>query len=692
MSPPQPLATRQLPWAVSLALTAIASPAQAERTQVGPMEEMVVTASRSAERVMDSPASLSILNEEDIARATTPLLADLMRDLPGIRVSDSGQPGLSRIRIRGEESRRTAILINGQEVTDHYEVGTPLTLHPTMVERVEVIRGSGSVLYGSRALSGVVNFLTRKGGTEPVEATVSGGYNGATRGEDLFASVYGNVSGLEYRFAWSDSDHEERQSPEGEIENTAFDSNSLYAYLGRGFGDHRFEYIYDNYESSSDIFVEEAVRTSPPLLDFYLETPQRDRQRHSVFYNWEIDNSWLRLISANASTQQSDRHFYTRTELDIYVRDINNFSELNTDGALLQFDLQPVGGHSLIAGIQYLNDDVDQTRHVDTVSSAPPIPSGTEIINDRANIETWAWFVQDQWSLHPDVTLTAGLRQYFVEGELEDSNRESLTPGSLDKDDELIGSLGLVWATSDTLSLRANVSEGYVYPSLLQLATGAYAGSRFVNPEPGLTPETSINYELGLRLQRTDLTLDATAFYTESDDYIDDLPCTAQDNCPGSRDRRYLNVGESTAHGIELFTSYTGLPANLETYGNLTWMERRNDYENFSTRDTGIPQFSGRAGLRWAGSVERLQGVWVDGYLRGETKSDLEEPGTVRNVLESKSGWVTANIAGGINFGRDTRYQLSVELFNLFDKTYIASGENLYGIERSAALKLTVSM
>ena len=114
------------------------------------LEEIVVTASRTRERLFDSAQSLTVINEAELARATVPSLAELLRDVPGLQVTDSGQPGLGRIRIRGEESRRTSILINSQEVTDHYEVGTPLTLHPAMVERIEVMRGSGSVLYGDR--------------------------------------------------------------------------------------------------------------------------------------------------------------------------------------------------------------------------------------------------------------------------------------------------------------------------------------------------------------------------------------------------------------------------------------------------------------------------------------------------------------------------------------------------------------
>ena len=656
------------------------------------LEEIVVTASRSRERLFDSPASLSVINERELARATVPSLAELMRDIPGVQVTDSGQPGLGRIRIRGEESRRTAILVNSQEITDHYEVGTPLTLQPAMVERVEVLRGSGSVLYGSRALSGVVNFITRKGGTEPLQATVEGGYDSATDGYNGFASLYGNIDGFEYRLAGTKSDHDDRSTPAGSMDNTSYDNDGLYLYAGRDFGAQRLEYTYEKYKSSSNVYVEEEVKTTYPLTDFYVESPKRDRDKHGLFYRWEVDNSWLQSFSANAYQQKNDRHFYTYTETVWYARDINNYGKLDTDGALAQFDFQPLGNHRLIAGLQYLYDEVDQTRHVDTDSWTPPIATtGIEVIRDKANTETWALFLLDQWEINDQLSLTAGLRQYYVDGKLDETDRESLEPGKLDSDDELIGSLGLVWAASETVRLRANVSQGYVYPSLTQLATGAYAGSNFVNPDASLDPETSMNYELGLRLQSNDLTLDTTAFYSKSKDYINHLPCTPEDNCPGSRDRLYQNVGKSQGHGVELYLVYGGLPAGLEPYTSLTWMKRKIEYEEFSTWDTAVPDISGRVGLRWQGALLSVPNLWADAYVRGESSSDLKEPGTSRDVLEDKAGWGTINLSGGIDFGPDQRYQLTLDLLNLADKKYIASTENLYAAERSVAMKLSLN-
>jgi hemoglobin/transferrin/lactoferrin receptor protein len=300
-------------------------------------------------------------------------------------------------------------------------------------------------------------------------------------------------------------------------------------------------------------------------------------------------------------------------------------------------------------------------------------------------------FVQDQWDISDQLSLTAGLRQYYVDGKLQDTDRASLVPGKLDSDSELIGALGLVWAPADDIRVRANASQGYVYPSLTQLATGAYAGSNFVNPDASLDPEKSVNYELGLRLQSSNVTLDTAAFYTRSDDYIHHLPCTETDNCPGRRDRLYQNVGKSKAHGVELFVSYGGLLESLEPYASLTWMKREIEFEQFSTWNTAVPDYSGRLGLRWQGAVMFVPAVWADVFLRGESSSDLEEPGTVRDVLEEKSGWVTVNLSTGVDLGADKQYRLSVDLLNLTDKEYIASTENLYGAERSVAMKLSLN-
>lgn len=652
------------------------------------LEEVVVTASRVEERLLDSSASLTVLTSMDLSRMIGNGVADFLRDVPGVQVSDSGQAGLKRIRIRGEDSRRSAILVDNHELSDHSEVGTPLTIHPDMISRIEVLRGSGSVLYGSKALSGVTNLITLKGGKAPLQATVKGGYDSSTQGENLFVSIHGNSNGWNYRLAAADSDHGLRHSPEGRIENTAFENSGYYGFLEKMAGDHTLGLTWDRYESSSDIFVEESVRNTFPITDLTLSTPQRDRERFAVDYNWEPGTLALDRLTVSAFTQDSLRNFLTDTETVFFNRDIDTSSTLRSDGLLVQVDWLPVGDHSLVSGLQYSNDNVRQTREVNTVSWTPAAVTGTEQIRDEASIRTLALFLQDHWTVSDRLTAMVGARFYQIDGELDETNRPGLTADSLDSDSHLIASAGLKWSLKPGSALRANISEGYLYPSLMQLATGAYAGPNFINPESDLSPETSINYELGWRLMDDQWTVDTALFYADSKDYIDHVFCTEADMCLGFNDKVYRNIGSSTAHGIELYLAWQSEDQRIRPYVNLTWMQRNNDFGTFDTWKTGIPSLAGRAGtVLEPGLPGAWSSLWVDLYLRGESGSTLLEPGS-RNLVEStSSGWYTINTALGMSLGENVL--LALELQNLLDRSYRESTENLLAAGRSASLKLT---
>ncbi len=660
------------------------------------LEEITVTGSRTEKLVMESPLSLSVVTAQDIQQSTANLAAELLRDIPGVQLSDAGQPGLMRIRIRGEESRRTAILIDGQEVTDHREVGAPLTLDPSMIERVEVVRSAGSVLYGSKAISGVVNFITRKGGTRPLQATVSANYNAATSGEALFASLYGSVQGLDYRLAASKSDQNDRQTPAGTIDNTSSEADSVYAYLGKQFGNHRLELNYDNYNSSTEVFVEEEQRTTAPLIDFRISVPQRDRQKTALFYQGSDLGNVLTRVTANLYRQISDRQFNTfpslQTGTDTLDRSIFTSSQLTTVGALLQLDWQPHPDHYLITGLQYLDDSVDQDRTTETRLNSLPLVA-VEQFTDQASIETVALFAQDEWQISDNYTLAVGLRQYWLEAQLDESDREGLQASSRD-DTELIGSVALTYAGLENTVLRATVAQSYVYPSLLQLTVGAFAGSSPITPNSDLEPETAISWELGARYQANNWQIDSTVFFNEAEDYIDHVFCTENDAClPEPRAKIYVNIGESTSYGVETYIARQLLDGHLTPYASITWMRRENEFSNeFSTQDTGIPQWNGTLGVKYDTLAFAAMPLWLDLYMRGESAADEEVPGRSGPVIESNAGWVTYNLAAGTEFGAEGQFRLALELQNLGDKKYSTATENLFAAERSVAVKLTAEL
>lgn len=122
------------------------------------LDPSVITASGMRESLLLSPASITRLDRYAIGRAPMADVAELFPEIRGVTLDDSNTPGMQRISIRGESSRRVAIKIDGQTMTGHSTYGTPLLIDPAMIE---VIRGPSSVTNGSNAIGGVVNIITR---------------------------------------------------------------------------------------------------------------------------------------------------------------------------------------------------------------------------------------------------------------------------------------------------------------------------------------------------------------------------------------------------------------------------------------------------------------------------------------------------------------------------------------------------
>ena len=156
---------RYLPRAAALALAAAFPSAFAQ----SPLPEVVVTANRTEQRVQDALPATTLITRADIERAQAPDLPTLLRQVTGLEVTQSGGAGtVSSAFIRGAESRHTLVLIDGVPV-NNLNFGTAALEHLPVadIERIEVVRGNVSSLYGSAALGGVIQIFTREGGRTP---------------------------------------------------------------------------------------------------------------------------------------------------------------------------------------------------------------------------------------------------------------------------------------------------------------------------------------------------------------------------------------------------------------------------------------------------------------------------------------------------------------------------------------------
>ena len=654
---------------------------------------LVVTPTRTEQNLQDAPAAVSVVTSDDIVRAGPDGIAEALRDVPGVEITDAGQAGQKRIRIRGQEARRVAILIDGQEFLDHREVGTPLLIAPESIDRIEVIRGSGSVLYGSRAIGGVINIITKKGGFHPVQGAVTSSYHSATEGYQTSASLYGSAEGYDYRISGTRAEHGDRDTPDGELENTSFDNWSVSSYLGKRFEKHTVAASFDKYESDSEVFVEEEVRTTPPFTEFQIDAPQRDRWKAAVFYDGADIAAVMPKLHFDAYFQRSERQFNTFSDLMLDFgfpvtrrSDVYNDSQLDSSGANIQADFDLSEAHYLVAGLKIVYDDLEQDRLRQVTDNGAAKPD--ERVRDEANQQVFEVFVQDEWSITDVWTLTAGARGYFVDSELDKTTREGLSPSSSD-DQHVIASVALTNTQLSHTTLWTNFSQGYVYPSLVNLATGAFAGPDFVSPNQDLDPETSNTYEVGARYDNGTVAADVVGFYMDADDYIDHVSCSSTsvaciEPSVGRRDRVYVNIDEAITFGAEGELSVQ--VKQLKPYGSLTWLRQRFKRDGVKTYDTGVPTVAARVGVEAEHFFSSEVYGWADFFLRTATGADeLEDNGEI----DEKGGWTTYNISFGADVGDKGQYKLAVDLVNLTDKRYIPATENLLGAGRSAIFSMS---
>jgi len=250
--------------AVIPTLFLIAVPAVSQTTQPPTVsEEIVVTASSLPEEIDETPVAATIITREAIERREARDIADVLREVPGLTVSRTGSPGKNTtLFMRGGSSKQALVLWNGVEMNNAYFSGYDFgQLSAAGVEKVEVVRGPFSALYGSEAVSGVINVLTKpssNGASLDVEAGENGLFNGALSGAIVSDSWIGNGT-------------IERRQDDGFADNDDFAANSIVGGATATPNEHFSAGLHARY-STYDLGV---PRTPNASSDAFVPSPHR---------------------------------------------------------------------------------------------------------------------------------------------------------------------------------------------------------------------------------------------------------------------------------------------------------------------------------------------------------------------------------------------------------------------------------
>ena len=614
-----------------------------------------------------------------------------------MEIRNSGGQGFKRISIRGENPNRVLILIDGQKLVENKSMdGTPLLIDPSNVERVEVIKGPASVLYGSEAIGGVVNIITKKGGDKPIQGEASVAYNGASNGFAESLSAFGGMNGFKYRVSGSYSDQGNLRTPDGEAPNTSFRQKEGSAFLSYDFSD-KFTVGggLDSFKGSIH-----SGSMEPGYENFAVDVPKWQRDKVYAFAEAKNVTPWLPRVRFDAFWQKNEKEMTNDVNTDPAITKMplvvtNNADNRNKQlGSSLQMDWAIGDNHYLITGYDISYDtlkadtrasastSVERILATGILASAPPFAQHiaaasmaksipyTSTAYHEGDMLTNALYAQMESTLPADFTLSYGVRYTWVQSEMKHAegsktNSKGTVPydvgtESSSNNSRPVFNVGLMWSGIPDLTLRATFAQGFRVPSLQEKYVMSAMGGGTILPNPGLKPETSNSYEIGARYVHDGLSVDVAAFYSDADDYIYNPTIDADTDTS-----RYINVSSAKTHGVELAASYD-FECGLTPYASATWMRRKFDYGTLTTWKTGVPEWSGRAGVRFKHALSETVDFNADVYGRFSSNS-VEK---TESETTHYNNWQTANVAFGFEFGDEKQYTVAAEVLNLFDKRY----------------------
>ncbi len=655
---------------VSLVLgNALLATAGAAHSKVIEFDKVTVLGQAQETEVFKNPASVTVIDRATLDKSAGQSVAAYLRNIPGVQIIEDG---VERISIRGENSRRVAIFIDGQKLTDHTEYGQPLLIDPASIERIEVLRGSSSVVSGGRAIGGVVNIVTKKGADKPLEVSTQAGYFSATKGYRASTALSGSQAGFDYRLGVSRSELNDRATPKGRLKPSSTDDSNISAHLGYQTGKHYIAAKAQRYDVAAEVFW----KKDGVLMDL----PKRELNKVGLFYQGDQLTDTLDKLKIDVYRQTVDRDFRNSVSQRTPVRSVNvdilSDDEQITHGLNTQAELSLIDGHNTVIGLEYEQDRLKTKKQISTILTPPsPLlpPAKPKRSFDDASIDTASIFAQHSVPLAEGLTANFGARHYYVKAEHDKSFENNVAkPRNDNSDNHTVGAMSLVWQASDELVLRTNLSQGYVYPTLSQmfLTTSGDGVTKFSNPD--LKPEKSTTFELGARYDTSELLLDATVFYSRSKDYIDTVST-------GLKEETYRNTDKAKSYGIELLAEKSFEDSNFTPYTTATLMRRQITTAEYRSYQSGTPSVFGRVGLKHTRQWNVFERE-ADLFMQGATSAkNVSKPNSESYEAD---GYATLNLRLTLTTAQSNNF--GIEFNNLTNKTYRPIDEQLYGAKRSA--------
>jgi len=676
---------RHLMLACSLAL-AIASPVAATTTNSDHLEEVIVVASRRPVASEDISSALSLIDRNDVLAQK--LVTDALTSNVGVYIQQT-TPGQGAAIIRGLKGSAILHLVDGMPLSNAMFRSAPtsyLALVPTSaVERIEVIRGTPASLYGSQAVGGVIQVVSRvpKFDSDDQQLQRDGSISFDTA--EQLSSIKGTVDFGNRRLAASLSGEyletgDRRVGGGSRVSPSGYSAKAARFAVSATPSDARswlfdFHYVEQPKTPRVDELVPGFGQTEPSSSEFFFSPSQRlfahvqHTSDDALFdLDWRVDAAWQRI-----DDDRTTRNFEATTR-----RHEENRSDLFSLSVNATGDTPFT---SWVVGADIQTDEVTSSRIEDDLltmissSVLARFPSGSRI-DQIAVFGNFDWRASDRHHLN------AGLR--FTDIGIDVPETPTNDAATI-KAQRLSGDLGWTFSFSDKWQLIANAGFGFRAPNISDLGTlGNRPGNRFNIPNTDLREEHVQQLDIGLRQHTETVRFELVIYTLRYDDRITSV-LTGDVTADGRDIVQSVNASESSVRGAEAGLDID-ISNNISAHAvlNYTWGRESLATDSSQPADR-IPPLSGELGVEMD-----LNAEWaLESWLRVSGAQDRLSDRDIRDVRinpEGTAGWATLGTKA--SWRPNNVWQIDLLADNLLDKRYRIHGSGIDAPGRNFAITI----
>lgn len=696
-----------------------------EQLQEFNLDTMVVTATRTMKDLQEVPSSVSVVTAEELENRNVTSVQEALQNLPGVYMNQAAQSG---IQLRGFGSTEILVLVDGQQMNTTYNGSVNFNMIPVeSIERIEVLRGAASSIYGGHAVGGVINITTKEAkeiGTK-VDTAVSYGSNSTWKKSlQVNSKIDDKWSfGLGYENRKSDGYEGYFRSAKGKAGNKSDYTANLptlsdgsYIYGSRGDKDWEHEhyngYVKYNFDDSKSIkytytktdtefaygnansYVKDkngkpvysgTVTTQNGDIitiktgDFYGYKNVNERDTHALMYKDE-ENKFM--ASVNYVNNKKDGYTSAEVPKDYNGLDWNGIGGYSSHpGKIYDINMEKawenIGNHTIVLGASFKQEEMTQDRY--ELSNWQNIDS---VVNhyaqDKGKVKNLAIFLQDEYKISEPLTLYAGARlDHYKKCEGSFWNTEDKFDENSPSEtyNEISPKVALDYKADEDTNYYISYGHSFNPPEMYKIYRYSEYSKYWYLPNPELDPETSDTFEIGMKKKLSDKTnLGLTIYHVKTKDkvYADYVP---GEEYKGKKVKKYMNFDSEERDGVELEVKHD-FSDKYSAYLNYAWQKGTIEDGGKDVDNYNIPRHLLHAGIEY--NIDKLNALLDCQYV-----SERMSPDEASGEYGAEDAFFIVNLGVNYEIAKNTKLQLAVN--NLFDRDF-------YCDEATAGRTYTVGM